>query len=122
MATFQRNLTKRIGRPRIRAVERPPLGQRLYEERTRRGWTLDEAAEESERLGRPIKRGTIYAIEEGISGEPRRRHIMAFSLLYDIPADELASLSLLAADPPKENGRRNAPGGSRRGTATASTS
>ncbi len=71
-------------------MDKPPLGQRLYEERLKRGWSLDRAASEA---GGDLKRGTIYAIEEGISGQPRRDALIAFSALYDVPLEELAVLA-----------------------------
>ena len=87
---FQRDLTKHRGRPKLRQMDKPPLGQRLYEERLKRGWSLDQAA--SKARGN-LKRGTIYAIEEGISGQPRRDALIAFSALYDVPLGELAVLA-----------------------------
>ncbi len=71
-------------------MAKPPLGQRLYEERLKRGWTLDQAADEAQGS---LKRGTIYAIEEGISGQPRRDALIAFSALYDVSLEELAVLA-----------------------------
>lgn len=98
---------------------RPPLGQRFYEERVRRSWTLDQAAAETVRLGRPVKRGTIYAIEEGISDDPRRKHIEALGLLYNIPSEELGRLSYFT--PPEEDARQPRVNGRKRGKATVST-
>ena len=96
--TFERDLTRRIGRPRIKQMARPALGQRLYEERDRRGWSLDKAEQEANSLGLRLKRATIYAVEEGISSVPRREHVEAFSMLYAIPRDELAILAYHPAD------------------------
>jgi transcriptional regulator with XRE-family HTH domain len=99
-------------------MPRPPLGQRFFEERERRGWTLDKAAAETVALGHPVKRGTIYAIEEGISDDPRRKHIEALGLLYGIPSEELGRLSYYA---PSEEGEEERPrskngGGARKAT------
>lgn len=90
---FQRDLTKRRGRPKMRKMDKPPLGQRLYEERLKRGWSLDQAASEARDGNHALKRGTIYAIEEGISGQPRRDALIAFSELYGVPLEELAVLA-----------------------------
>ena len=85
----------------------------------KRGWTLDRAAQEASLRGTPVKRGTIYAIEEGISSDPSSRRIMALAALYGIPVEELGPLVFIAT---KENGRRAQPGGKRRGQTTAGIS
>ena len=96
---IQTNLTSKRGRPRIKPkTMKTPFGRRLYDERvTKRGWSLDRAEAESKKLGHHIKRGTIYANEEGISDEPSKKHLAAFAILYggDEPAvlqNELAQL------------------------------
>lgn len=101
-----------------------PLGIRLRQERHGRGWSLDRAEAESRALGQPIKRATIYAVEEGLSGQPRREHLTALSILYNIPLDELATLVYAngeSASPRQEDAQRPVTGGTRRGKATAST-
>ena len=98
----------------MKPVNRPPVGQRIYEARRRKGWSLNQAAAAS-----GVPGGTIYAIEVGRSRLPARDVLDALSRAYGIP---LAELAVLTYTPPEENGRRAQPGGKRRGKATAGIS
>ena len=88
---FKNNLTRAVGRPRIRIVEPTAIGNLIGDRRRQKGWSLYQL---SALCGQAPQ--TIHAIERGVSRHPHPKTLLPILDALGIDPGEAGSLLLTA--------------------------